>query len=274
MKVDWLIKGHDRVYARKLLNYAKEYALVFEEPQQASVVAKLSKDKRRIVMAALANLAKYAGRYDYWKQIVANAGLKYEKKSAIDVAFGILNSDLHTLEEWLTKVLKAIPQRHASVLAFTAITGLRPSEGCMSTALITEMAEQDSLDNYFNQKLMMLEHFRYGKLFLRGNKNCYISFVPKEMLDYILEVKPTISYAALIHVLQRRRFRVRVKDLRHLHGTKLREHVPKEIVDLIHGRVGQSVFLRYYYEPFLNEVKQKVLRAMEPFTHQLLSTIN
>lgn len=139
---------------------------------------------------------------------------------------------------------------------------------------MTELAEQDSLNNYFNQKLMMLEHFRYSKLFLRRTKNCYISFIPKDMLDHILEVRPAISYAALIHVLQRRGFRVRVKDLRHLHGTKLREHVPKEIIDLLHGRIGQSVFLRYYYEPFLNEIKQKVLTAIEPFTQQLLSTIN
>jgi hypothetical protein len=31
---------------------------------------------------------------------------------------------------------------------------------------------------YFNEELSVLEHFKYGKLFLRGTKNAYISFVP------------------------------------------------------------------------------------------------
>jgi hypothetical protein len=202
---DWLLKGHERAYALKLLNDGRKYCFVFEEPGRASVIDGLSRAKKRGVMAALANLAKYLGVYDYWKVIARNSGLRWEKRPAIETVLDILNSDLDTLEEWLLNGFRILPKEHASVLGFMAVTGLRPSEACMSTVLISELTEEGRLDRYLNAELMMLEHFRYPKLFLRNVKNCYISFVPDEMLDLIGTVKPQITYTALKRALQRRK---------------------------------------------------------------------
>ena len=41
------------------------------------------------------------------------------------------------------------------------------------------------LSNYLNKELLMLEHFRYGDLFLRRCKNAYISFVTPELLELV-----------------------------------------------------------------------------------------
>lgn len=78
----------------------------------------------------------------------------------------------------------------------------------------------------------------------------------------------------MTRALQQRNLRIRTKDLRHLYATRMREHIPGEMIDLIQGRIGESVFLRYYYEPFLKEIREKVLKAAEPFTMKLLSTLN
>jgi integrase len=270
---DWLLKAHDRVYVRKLLNDAQKYCFVFKEPGRASVVGGLSRDRKRSVMAALANLAKYLGMYDYWKAVARNSGLRWEKRPAIETVLDILNSDLDTLEEWLMHECRILPKEHASVLGFMAVTGLRPSEACMSTLLISELTEEDRLDQYFNAELMMLEHFRYPKLFLRNVKNCYISFVPGEMLDLIQTVRPQITYVALKHALQKREQRIRLKDMRHLYATKLREHLPREVIDLLQGRVGQSIFLRHYYKPYLGKIQRKVFRAISPLTNDLLAAL-
>jgi hypothetical protein len=185
-----------------------------------------------------------------------------------------LNSDLHSVDGWLDQALEVLPEPHGVVLVFNAVTGLRPEEGCNSTRLIGELGETGSLGDYFNKKLSMLEHFRYRDLFLRGNKNAFISFVSERLLDRVVETKPDVSYAAMLHVLQRRRLNSRMKDLRHLYATQLREHVPREVVDLLQGRIGESVFLRYYYEPFLKPIKKTVLTVLHPFTERLMGALS
>ena len=47
-----------------------------------------------------------------------------------------------------------------------------------------------------------------------------------------------------------------------------------EVVDLLQGRIGESVFLRYYYEPFLKPIKEKVLTAIQPLADKLLKALN
>jgi len=122
----------------------------------------------------------------------------------------------------------------------------------------------------------MLEHFKFPKLFLRGSKNCYISFVSEDLLDLILETAKVferdITYAAMVWGIQKiAHLPVRMLQLRKLYATTLREKgITKEIIDLLQGRIGQSIFLRHYYKPYLRKVKAKVLKAIEPMTTDLI----
>ena len=122
----------------------------------------------------------------------------------------------------------------------------------------------------------MLEHFKFPKLFLRGSKNCYISFVSQDLLDLIRETAKVferdITYAAMVWGIQKiAHLPVRMLQLRKLYATTLREKgVTKEIIDLLQGRIGQSIFLRHYYKPYLSKVKAKVLKAIEPMTTDLI----
>jgi len=61
--------------------------------------------------------------------------------------------------------------------------------------------------------------------------------------------------------------------LRKLFATTLKEHLPTEVIDLLKGRVSQSIFLRYYYKPALMQVKEKTLKAIEPLEKELLAII-
>jgi len=61
-------------------------------------------------------------------------------------------------------------------------------------------------------------------------------------------------------------------SIRKLHGTVLRDAgVPGEVVDLLHGRISESIFLRHYYRPdILHEIREKVLKATKPVIQQVM----
>jgi len=253
-----------RSNALKIFSYSKKYWFVFADPSKASLLHVFSRDKRRLVMAALANLAKFLGEYELWQRIVKNAGLKWEKRPSVEVFLGILNTRLSEVEDWLHDALTRLPEKYRAVLIFNIATGLRPSEACMACQLISTLSESDRLSEYLNSELTMLEHFRYPELFLRKSKNCYVSFGPEEVLQLVLQIKPKFPYAALASAIKKRGLPVKTMQLRKLYATKLRQKgIPPEIIDLFQGRIEQSIFLCRYYKPdILADLREKTLKAI------------
>lgn len=222
-------------------------------------------------MEALANLSKFLGMYEHWQNIKKSADLKWEKRSGLETVLNILNSNLEDIEAWLKEIIEKLPKKYAAVLAFAALTGLRPSEACDSCKLISELSEEGKLNDYLNKELMMLEHFKYKEVFLRGCKNAYISFVTEELLELVKACKPKFGYTALKSAIRKRRLGIKTKELRKLFGTKLREYLPSEMIDLLQGRVSSSVFLRFYYKPMLLNVQKKTLEALKPLENELMA---
>jgi hypothetical protein len=96
----WLQNRLNKAYAAKVHNYAKNYCYVLREPAKASTLSGLSKDKRRNVMAALANLAKQLGMYGFWKQLVSETGLHWQKTSHLEVFLSMFNTDMGDTKSW------------------------------------------------------------------------------------------------------------------------------------------------------------------------------
>jgi len=267
----WLAQNHTPKYASELLRYVRKYYHVLEFPERAAEISVLSMDTRRLVMSGLANLSKYLGCYEHWKAIVKNSGLKWEKKVSLDIVLDIMNTDLGDTWVWLKEVVQKVPREYGTVLVFAALSGLRPTEAVNSTRLISELSESGRLDTYLNKDMMMLEHFRFKDLFLRRCKNAFISFITPELLELVLKYKPDVRYAALDTIINRLRLPNKTKYLRKYYATVLREYLPTEAIDLLQGRINQSVFLRYYYKPFLQDIKAKALRGIEPLQSELLT---
>ena len=268
------MKNHTRRYSKDLMRYVRKYHDVLGNPRKISKISVLPRDTKRLAMSGLANLSKYLGCYEYWKTLVKNAGLKWEKKVGLDIVLDIMNSDLQDCWVWLEQVLEKISREYGCVLVFTALTGLRPSEAANSTKLISNLHDIGRLNDYLNRELLMLEHFRYGDLFLRRCKNAYISFITPELLELITTYKPKIKYSALDTKINRLGFPTKTKQLRKYYATKLREYLPTEAIDLLQGRINQSVFLRYYYKPFLRDIKEKTLKGIEPLQKELLAILS
>ena len=217
-----------------------------------------------MVMASLANLSKYLGVYSQWKQTVRDHGLKWERGTALDTFINILNSNLENVKAWLKDLLSKLPKTYASVLVFTSLTGLRPTESCNSCSLITKLHKTNKLEKYFDEDLSMLQHFRYPELFIRKCKNAYISFISENLLSLVIKTKPEIHYSALDTKINRLGFNNKTKQLRKLFATTLRSHLPQELIDLLQGRISQTVFMKFYYRPLLKGIINKTLEAIKP----------
>ena len=269
----WLLKTHKQRNATEALRNAKKYAVILEKPSMASQLLMLSKDLRRVATSSLSNLSKYLGVYDQWKQTIRNHGLKWENTTSLETFLSILNSNLEETEVWLKQVIHKLPSDYSTVLIFDALTGLRPSEAAMSCRLLTELSNSNKWEMYLDRDLMMLQHFRFPDLFLRKSKNAYISFITPELLQLVLKTKPSMKYSAIDTMIGRQGFKTKTKQLRKLHATRLRNDLPQELVDLLQGRISQTIFMRFYYKPLLKDIQQKTIRALQPLQLELLSLI-
>ena len=228
--------------------------------------------KRRLVMSSLSSLSKYLGLYDLWKNTIKEFGLKWDKPNPLSSILSLLNTNLDDTRKWLFSALEKLPKDAATTVSFIALTGLRIVEARNSISLVTKLSEQNKLNEYLDRDLMMLQHFRYPKIFLRKSKNAYISFISNDLLDLVLQYKPSLNHDDLKSRLRKRGLKIQLKYLRKMHGTLLRNQgIPSEFIDILHGRVNSSVFARCYYRPLLNEMRDKVTEAIKPLEKEILS---
>ena len=107
---------------------------------------------------------------------------------------------------------------------------------------------------------------------MRRTKNAYISFVPeKPSFQPIYKGGCRVTVARLKKALKRAGLPNSLMSIRKLHATVLRDAgVAGEVVDLLHGRITESIFLRHYYRPdILHEIREKVLKAIKPIIHEV-----
>ncbi|MCJ7635579.1 hypothetical protein MUP77_24715 [Candidatus Bathyarchaeota archaeon] len=270
----YIEKTHAKSYSGSLMRYGKRYCHILQNPNKVSEIQVLPKAKQRPVMSALANLSKFLGEYDRWQTIVKNGGLKYQKYNALNAVMSILDTNLNDSKEWLLRVLPNVSRDIATILVFDVLTGLRPSEAAMSCALITELNEQNRLAEYYDEELGLLQHFKYKERFLRNSKNAYISFVSPELMKTVLENRPRRQYWSVQKAIEHAGFNLQVKMLRKLNATVLRNQLDREVIDLLQGRVGESIFVKFYYRPVLIQIREKTIMALEPLENELLLRLN
>lgn len=79
-----------------------------------------------------------------------------------------------------------------------------------------------------------------------------------------------LEYSALDTKINRLGLPNRSKELRKYYSTILREVLPTEAIDLLEGRISSSMFARHYYKPFLSDIRNKVVKLIEPMQLELL----
>jgi intergrase/recombinase len=62
----------------------------------------------------------------------------------------------------------------------------------------------------------------------------------------------------------------RIKDLREHFATYMLNHgLLREEIDLIQGRIGKSLFIKHYFSPAINDLKNRMLSANQRIISEL-----
>jgi hypothetical protein len=231
-------------YAKSQLNNATKHFDCLKNP---SKLLSLKTGMRLNVLKAMVCLSKYSGCYEEYKTKLKNYGIKWvNEDTAFNGFLAIFNHKHDTLPDWIKQVQPLFHDNEKLFLRFLAVTGLRKNEALTSFNMIIELNSKGKLCEYYNEDFSTLEHFKYGKLFLRGTKNAFISIVPKAMITEITNSQP-VSYNAIHCRLMRKNIPLRFKELRSYQNSYLRKNgLISELVDIIAGRVPKSVFTRHY----------------------------
>jgi intergrase/recombinase len=216
-------------------------------------------------------LSKYLGCYDDYKTKLKGYGIKWSNEDTAFNGFLSIFSKKHdTLGAWVKQIQPLISDSEKLFLRFLSSTGLRRTEAITSFNMIIDLNANGKLGEYYNSELRVLEHYKY-KVFLRGTKNAYISFVSKELIDQIC-LSQKISYYALHSRLNRKHIPLRFKELRSYHNSFLRKQgIISELVDVLAGRVPKSVFARHYLGEDMKTFSTQVLEIEANLIETLIS---
>ena len=202
------------------------------------------------------------GVHEEFKAQLKSYGIKLFRADAFGSFMRLYTNHASDLMDWYAKATSALRPNEQLFLKFVSLAGLRKIEAIASFNKIIELNKQGKLSEYYNEEKSLLEHLKFKEQFLRGTKNVYISFLPKEVILSIAESEP-VSYDAIEKRLMRAKIRCRVNELRDNFGTFMVRHgLIKEEVDLLQGRIPPSIFIRHYWSPSFKELRDRTLVAL------------
>jgi Archaeal phage integrase len=260
---------YSKSYAIGIFEHARKYQSYLNDVNQIQL---LRPTVRNNIINALIVLSRYQGTYDTFKNQMKIHGITRYKPDPIAAFTRIFSSNAHAgLDEWYSDSIALLNENERLYLRYMALSGLRAMEGINSFNLIVSMDSKYETD-YYNESTKFLEHFRYPKLFLRNSKNCYVSCVPKSLLDEISN-STKVSYVAIDKQLNRNNLPMKIKQLRSYYATQMRKAgLLSEQIDLMEGRIGKSIFLMHYFKENPKLLSDKILELLPALEKTLLIT--
>jgi Archaeal phage integrase len=255
------LKSQNKRNTRQLLCYVRKYSSILETGDASPLFLTKSVTVKRHAMEALTVYAKYLGCYEKWQQIRRQYSLHWtDGNESVQALQRFFDSNL-TLDSMIEKVkemISVIPRLYGQVVLFACITGLRPSEACESVRLICADTHR-----YYNTEAQTLEHFRLPSVFLRPTKKAYLSYLSTDNYQHFANLGPkTLTLKAITSACRSRKISMNMHLCRKIFASHLRhKEIEPEIVDLLQGRVSQSVLTRHYLAPS-QDLKTRVLDAV------------
>jgi hypothetical protein len=268
----WLVsQGKTKATIMETVNYAKKYYTVLDTGD-ASPILTLSPRNKHHAMSALANLAKFQGRYDKWLQLRQQYNMKWSKGYNSVQSFERFFDDELNFDVMLQRIkemVQKLPIWAANVVKFRCLVGLRSSEIVESVKLIN--GDKETFAKYYNPDRQALEHYKFAKQFVRTTKACYISIVDYQILELVqnLDNVPK-SYNDFRVACYTRKIKCDLRFARKIFASWLHKcGVSSVIIDLLQGRVPKSVLIQHYLVPVGTDYKDRVLQAVSELRHKI-----
>jgi intergrase/recombinase len=188
--------------------------------------------------------------------------VKFEHTSSVDAFLRIMNSK-HDILDWANDASECLDKSQRLFVKFKMLSGIRTGEAIDSFNKIIELNASNELEEYYNSKLNSLEHFKYPDPFLRGKKNVFFTFIKRDFIEKIAD-STSVSYETLRKRVWRNELHMRLKELRDHYATfMVHNGLMREEVDLLQGRVGKSIFMQHYFSPNIEDLRDRVLTAVD-----------
>ena len=241
-------------------NAIKYHHILYEG--NASELTTYSIGKRKHIMKALAAFSKFSGCYDTWQSIRKQYQLKWASTDSLTGFHNMLkqDGDFTNMVEWIKKAITT-HQRFSNIFKFNVLTGLRPAEAIQSFNLLLDCGKRK---DYLSTDQKMIEHFRFPNIFLRRTKKAFVSLVNENIFQLINTQKVSLNYDIIRLTFLRNNQKFYMSYCRKVYATFLRnEGVESELIDLLQGKITNSIFVRHYYRPDsskFDQIREKLIK--------------
>jgi intergrase/recombinase len=261
----WLDGRNSKTWAYQVFRLAKTHQHLFYGSLEE--LEKFSKWKKNNVLKALVALSKFLGVYEEFRAKMKSYGVKWSYQNSVDSFLRMIKAR-DGLIDWVKDCIEVLDEDQATFVKFVLLSGIRAGEAVNSFNIIVRLHKRDRLEEYYNRELQNLEHYKYAETFLRGKKNVFFSFIPEDFIESVKKCQ-SLSYESLRHRLKRRGYPVRLKELRHYFATfMVHNGLIREEVDVLQGRIGRSLFMKHYFTPDIERLRDKTLKAVDKMVSQ------
>ena len=260
----WVTAKYSISYRRTVLCYVKKNKHLLDANSNLRNLELLSNDVKSSTVKSLILFSKFKGTYTQFKTKLNQYGIKLYRPDSLNAFLRILNANNSDVMAWYNTTTPALRPNERLFVKFLLHSGLRTTEAINSFNKIVELSKENRVNEYYDQNLTCLCHFKYPKQFIRRTKNCFITFITPEFLNDIA-VSEKVAYNCFRKRLERNKInKMRFNELRDYFGTYLLHHgLLEQEVNLLQGRIPVSVFIRHYWSPKLKELSDKVFKTLE-----------
>jgi len=259
---NWIKSKYSKNYSPTILCYVRKYKHLING--NLKELDYLTDSTKSTVVKALIVLSKFLGIHQQFKNRLLDYGIKIHRQDSFTSFLRILNTNNNSNDilKWIKEVHPVLNDSEKAFLRFCLYSGLRKSEAIISFNRIIELNNKGLLHEYYDNNLNCLLHFKYPKDFIRRTKNCFISFIPDELVKQICNCQPA-SYNAIRKRLERNNIKMRINELRDYFGTYLLQHgILEAEINLCQGRIPPSIFIKHYWSPKLSELRDRIFKAL------------
>jgi intergrase/recombinase len=259
----WVTQKYAKSYSNNILCNVKRYSHLLNADSNLRELELLNDAVKNNEIKSLLILTKYNGCYSEFKARLKQFGIKASKPSSLDAFLRILNASESDILDYYHRIQPILRDNERLFSKFLLHSGLRVGEAVASFNLIIELAHNSKLSEYYNNDWQCLMHFKFKDTFIRGTKNCYLTFITKYFLEEISHSEP-ITYFAIKKRLQRNKQPLRLDEFRDFYGTHLINNgILEAEQNLVCGRIPISIFIRHYWSPKLKELGSRIFTALE-----------
>ena len=244
-----------------------KYNQYLSEPAKLS---ELNHEQRRHRLTSMVCLSKFLGCYEEYKQQLKQHEIRWSGgNTALNGFLSIINKQHNTLPQHVKEAWIHLDNSEQIFLKFLCTSGLRVSEAIYAFNQIIKLHTEGKLCEYYDEQLMVLQHFKYQEQFLRRTKNAFITFINKEQLQEICRCQ-TVSYNRLHCRFRKLQLKLKFKSLRSYNNSFMRKQgVMSELIELVSGRIPSSVFVRHYLGIGLDEARDQLLPLQDKLLKEL-----